>query len=293
MKTIIVIIIILISIFTNCYSAEWKNISDGQFTILQSSNSPFPHPKRNNGHIHSDSLFSFEKHYDDSSVAVFIPNNFMKTHSVDLVFYFHGWGNNIQKSIDNLELLKQFSASKKNAIFIFPQGPKNASDSFGGKLEEKGVFKKLVDEVLSFLKNENKIISTVPGNIILSGHSGAYQVISFILNKGGLTNNISEVYLFDGFYGHIEKYAHWIEKFKGRFINIITPSGGTYHNSLYFLDDLEDWNIPFHRYDKNDISLEELSAEQIIFLFTSLSHSNVINPYLELLLKTSQLNNID
>jgi hypothetical protein len=286
------VLFLFIIVFTNCFSAEWKSISDGQLTILQSSFSPFPHNQRKNGHTYDDSLYTFEEHYNDSSVAIFIPKNFHQSDSTDLVFYFHGWNNNINKSIEKFNLLDQFSASYKNAIFIFPQGPKNAPDSFGGRLEEKDVFKNLVDEVLLFLYNEKKITSKIPGRIIISGHSGAYRVISFILNRGGLTDNITEVYLFDGFYAQQHKYTHWIENHKGRFINIITPDGGTYNNSLNFLADLKDWEIPFQIYDKNKITEPELIGKKIIFIFTSLKHSDVINPYFELLLKTSQLKKI-
>jgi len=289
LKESIIVLFLFINIFTNCFSAEWKSVSNGQLTIIQSSFSPFPHDTRKNGHIYRDSLYSFEKHYNDSSVAIFIPNNYIQSDSIDIVIYFHGWGNNIQKSIDKFKLLNQFSASNKNAIFVFPQGPKNSSDSFGGRLEEKDVFKKLVKEILQFLYNENKLVTVSPGKIILAGHSGAYRVISFILNRGGLTDNIAEIYLFDGFYGQFQKYSHWIEKYNGRFVNIITPNGGTYNNSQNFLDDLADWNIPFEKYDKIEISKKELIHKKIIFIFTSLRHSEVINPYFKLFLNSSQL----
>lgn len=290
---VITTLIILISVITNCFSAEWESASGGQLTIIQSSYSPFPHNAREKGFVYRDTMYDFEEHYNDSSVAVFIPDSFQPSDSINLVFYFHGWYNNIHKSNDIFKLLEQFSASNKNAIFVFPEGPKDAPDSFGGKLEEKGVFKKLVDEVLQFLYDEKKVTSKIPGKIILSGHSGAYRVISFILNRGCLTGNISEVYLFDALYYEMEKYAHWIEKYNGRLINIITPNGGTYYNSLSFLADLEDWNIPFQRYDRNEVSSAELSQEKIVFIFTSLEHSEVINPYFELFLNSSQLKNIN
>jgi hypothetical protein len=244
------------------------------------------------GHTYKDSLYSLENHYSDSSVAIFIPQNFQSGDSVDLVFYFHGWWNNIDKSIAEFKLLEQFSNSKKNAIFIFPEGPKDAADSFGGKLEETNVFKKLVHEVLHFLYGENKISSTKPGKIILTGHSGAYRVISFILNRGGLTDLISEVYLFDALYGQLQKYSHWLEKYQRRFINIITTNGGTKYNSEEFLKDLDDWQISHYRHDYNEISLHQLLNDRIIFIFTDLEHNEVIYPYFRLFLQSGQLKSI-
>lgn len=293
MKFVQTLILALSFSLTTCQPAEWTPVAGGQLTVQQSANSPFPHSRRNAGHTYSDSLYRFEEHYNDSSVAIFVPDHFIPGKTIDLVFYFHGWGNSIQKSLENFDLLNQFSASHKNAIFVFPEGPKNAPDSFGGKLEEKDVFKALVGDVLNFLKHEKKIDTTTPGKIILSGHSGAYRVISFILNRGGLSDQISEVYLFDALYAGEAKYAHWLTQYQGRFVNIVTPDGGTYGESENFLNNLEDWGVPFQRYDKNDVSLSELRQEKVVTIFTSLGHSEVIDPYFGWCLKTSALTNSD
>ena len=166
--------LILFFISTICHSMELKTIPGiGQLSIIESSNSMFPHPSRVDGHTYKDSLYSFKGHYNDSSVGIFLPEKFHSTDSIDLVFYFHGWNNNINKAIEKFKLLEQFAQSSKNAVFLFPEGPKNAPDSFGGKLEEENVFKSLVADVLDFLHNENKTTSTKPGLIILAGHSGA------------------------------------------------------------------------------------------------------------------------
>jgi len=292
MKILFMFTLWVTSSISSCQDIKWTRESGGQFAILTSSNAPFPHPQRTAGHAYGDTLFNFEASYNDSSIAVFVPDHFIKNDATDLVFYFHGWGNNIQKSIEKFDLLGQFSASHKNAVFVFPEGPKNASDSFGGRLEETDVFKLLVADVLTFLQHEKKINSITPGNIILSGHSGAYRVISYILNRGGLSQNISEVYLFDALYAEEEKYAHWLDKNSGRLLNIITPNGGTTENSQDFLENLEDWGIAFKKVTKNDVDLNDLSEEKIVFVFTSLGHSEVINPYFELALKSSKLQNV-
>jgi len=288
-----VLLVIMITSLAMCKSAEWTHLAGGELTILSSSNSPFPHPDRFAGHTYNDTKFSFEEHYKDSSVAIFIPDNFNPGKTVDLVFYFHGWGNNIQKSLEKFELLEQYSQSRVNAIFIFPEGPKDASDSFGGKLEEAGVFKALVSEVLAFLKEEKKIDTTVPGNIVLSGHSGAYRVIAYILNRGGLSENIREVYLFDALYGQVENYTHWLQKYDGRLINICTPDGGTRWNSMDLVEDLNDWGVANYRLDSDTVSLEDLRQAKVISIFTGLEHSGVINPFFQNFLETSDLQKTD
>ncbi|NQV29819.1 MAG: hypothetical protein HQ508_02930 [Candidatus Marinimicrobia bacterium] len=291
MRIIFMLMLLFTSSITRCQDVGWTMLSGGQYALFTSSHAPFPHPERAAGHAYGDTLFSFEASYNDSSIAVFVPDHFSKTEATDLVFYFHGWGNTIQKSNEMFDLFGQFSASHKNAVFVFPEGPKNASDSFGGKLEEKDDFKQLVADVLAFLQHEKKVNSIIPGNIILAGHSGAYRVIAYILNRGGLSQNIREVYLFDALYADEEKYAHWLDENNGRMVNIVTPNGGTTDNSLDFLENLEDWGIPFKKVTKNEVDLTELSEEQIVFVFTSLRHSEVINPYFELALKSSKLNN--
>ena len=292
-KMVFLFVVLLMTSLSTCKSAEWTTVSGGQLTILASSHSPFPHPQRVEGHTYNDSLYSFEEHYNDSSVAIFIPPHFVPSGTVDLVFYFHGWGNSIHESIEKFDLLKQFSNSNRNAVFIFPEGPKDAPDSFGGRLEEPEIFKALVGDVLAFLRHEKKVRNAVPGKIILAGHSGAYRVISFILNRGGLAENISEVYLFDALYGQVENYTHWLEKYDGRLINITTPNGGTMGNSSDLIDDLNDWAVPNLKLSTNTITEVELRQEKIISIFTTLGHSEVINPFFELSLKSSSLSKVD
>jgi len=242
-KFLYAVFMLIMMFLSTCKSANWTNVAGGELAILASSNSPFPHPQRATGHFNRDSLYSFEEHYNDSSVA----------------------------------------------IFIFPEGPRNAPDSFGGRLEEKDVFKALVEDVLTFLKHEKRIADDVPGRIILSGHSGAYRVISYILNRGGLTENISEVYLFDALYAQIENYTHWVEKHGGKLVNITTPNGGTNSNSVELVEDLNDWGIANLRIGGNEVSAEDLSATRITSVFTTLGHSEVIDPYFQICLSASGL----
>ena len=103
-------------------------------------------------------------------------------------------------------------------MLVLAEGPKDAPDSFGGKLEEKGVFKLLVDEIISELERVYNLDLEFE-NISLTGHSGAYRVIAYILLHSGLTDKINEVILFDALYADVEKYAYWLDHYDGRFIN--------------------------------------------------------------------------
>jgi hypothetical protein len=79
---------------------------------------------------------------------------------------------------------------------VLPETTKDAPGSYGGKLEQKGVFKKFSNDVLAKLKKEKAIPKNCKtGNIILVGHSGAYRVMAHILHNGDL--HIKEVILLD------------------------------------------------------------------------------------------------
>ena len=65
------------------------------------------------------------------------------------------------------------------------------------------------------------------GNIILSGHSGGYHVMAAILDHGGLSEKIREVWLFDALYGDTENFVAWQKSENGRLLDIYTDHGGT------------------------------------------------------------------
>ena len=249
----------------------------GTIRKVSLKSAPFPHPRRAQGYTYRDQLFAAEQHYQDSSVAIFIPNYFRPGKRVDFVVHFHGWNASIDSVLKRFRLIEQLSGSRKNAILIVPQGPKNAPDSFGGKLEDPDGFKSFMEEIVLYLRAEQLLGKSRIGNIILSGHSGGYHVIASILNCGGLTGNIKEVHLYDGLYGEIEKYVQWIEHYNGKFIHIFTTNGGTKENSIALMDSMKCWQMPFCYTMEDELSQAMLMDNRIIFIFSNLRHSEVIS----------------
>ncbi|MCB0280776.1 MAG: hypothetical protein KDD94_14805 [Calditrichaeota bacterium] len=281
-----ILIILLISKLLTCQSFnDYQGL--GTYAILNSSNSMFPDKERMDGHSYGGKEFPFREHYSDSSVFIFIPAKFKAGEQTDFVFYFHGWGNSIMQSLDEFQLVQQFVQSGRNAVFVFPEGPKNSSDSYGGKLEQENRFTQLIDDITVNLNKNRTPVKTI-GNIALAGHSGAYRVIAFILNRGGLTDHIKQIILFDGFYGQYEKYAFWLDHYQGQFINIITPSGGTWDDSKDFLISLQQVGVAYKQINSNEFSKTDL--ERITFIFTDLKHSEVINPYFRMCLQNTLFN---
>lgn len=248
----------------------------GALHRFELNNALFPNSKRADGHNYNGKHYPKDIHYNDSTVLAFIPDYFSFEDDIDIVFYFHGWYNNVDSALVQFKLIEQFYSSKRNAVLIMPEGPKNAPDSFGGNLEEAGSFKLLTDEIFTKL-NETYSRKLFFKNIVLAGHSGAYRVISYILLHGGLTENISEVYLYDGLYADLEKYSYWLVNYRGRFINIFTPDGGTKSLSENLMLCLKAWSIPFAFIDSDNFTDKELMNERIIFIASKLNHNEVIS----------------
>lgn len=161
---------------------------------------------------------------------------------------------------------------------MLPETAKNAPDSYGGKLEQKNVFKNLLKDVLDKLKAQ-KIISKKarPGNIVLAGHSGAFRVMAHIVQNNG--TQVKQVILFDGLYSQIDKYTTWIQAdTTNQFINLYTnKGGGTDEVSLKMMQQLKEKNIVFINPDEKDVTQALLKSNQVIFIHSRKEHNDVIN----------------
>jgi hypothetical protein len=129
---------------------------------------------------------------------------------VNYIVHFHGHKNHVSKVLTDYKLAPQLVATKANAILLVPQGPKDAADSGGGKLElDPGGFAKLIEEVTAYLNSQGKIHTTKVGRIVLTAHSGGYKVAAAALHLGGMEKQISDVLLLDASYGSLEWFADW------------------------------------------------------------------------------------
>lgn len=263
----------------------------GTMIVTTSDHAMFPHEKRAKGHTYEGKAYPADVHYSDKTVAIFVPKGFRPGETTDLVFYFHGWRNNVDDTLRQFKPAEQLAASGVNAVLVLPEGPKNAPDSFGGRLEETGVFAGLVADVLGTLKARGLVATTKPGAIVLAGHSGAYRVMAFILTRGGLAANVREVYLFDALYGQIEKFAHWIDRFPGKLIDIHSADGGTRAQSLDLMDDLRAWDIPFVSVPESAVTPDLLKRNRLVFVDSPLAHDDVVakNGQLRAYLEASSL----
>ncbi|MBN2602337.1 MAG: hypothetical protein JXR87_10120 [Candidatus Marinimicrobia bacterium] len=256
-------------------SKQYSDFGDLIFYSLETA--PFPHPKRSNGHNYDGKFYSAEDHYQSNRVAVFIPKDFRSDGKIDFVVHFHGWWNSVDSVLVYFRLIEQFTQSGKNAILVVPQGPLKAPDSFGGKLEDENGFSNFMNELIQRLVEDTLVSSKKPGTIILSGHSGGYHVISYILLRGGLTRHIKEVFLFDALYGQMQKFCHWIKNYNGKLINIYTENGGTKWESEAMMEDFNHWKIPYYSCMETELIDNLLRESEVTFIYSGDGHNEVVH----------------
>jgi hypothetical protein len=253
----------------------------GQLIITQFVSAPFPHPKRADGHTYHGEMFSAKDHYSDSSVAIFIPKGLRETGKLDFVVHFHGWRQHLDGVLHHYQPIEQLLESKRNAVLVVPQGPLNAPDSFDGKLEDGGGFERFMAEVTATLRQSSALQKKdfVLGNIILSGHSGGYQVISSILDRGGLTDHVSEVWLFDALYAQTDKFQAWFDKAHGRFIDLYTEHGGTKDETEKLMALLKQRGTGILAGKEGEAKPADLQSGRLIFLFSDLPHDDTVDKH--------------
>ena len=265
----------------------------GRLIVTQFVSAPFPHPARAEGHKYKDKVYAPDKHYRDSTVAIFIPEGFRETGKVDFVVHFHGWYNTVAGTLSQYQLIEQFVESGKNAVLIVPEGPHDAPDSFGGKLEDPDGFKRFIDEAAVALRRSGALKQDyfVLGDIILSGHSGGYRVISAIVDRLGLAPHVTEVWLFDALYAESDKFLTWWDTHRGRLLNIYTDGGGTKDDSEAMMALLKKRGTAFLAVEETKATANELKTNKLVFLHTDLPHNDVVEKRKEfcLFLKTSCL----
>jgi hypothetical protein len=244
---------------------------------IHSSHTSFPDTARVNGHMYNNVLYDAATHYMDSSVLLIAPKKLNAHKKVDLVFWFHGWGNNIDTAASHFELIKQFAASGLNAILILAETTKDAPDSYGGKLEYNNTFKELVTDIMHELKKEKAVSENcAAGNILLAGHSGAYRVMSFILANGNMP--VQEVILFDALYAQTDKFLNWIRSDNShRFIDIYTDSGGTDNESKEMQRELVKANISSSAMEEKELTAQTVLTQHILFIHSLHKHNDIIN----------------
>jgi hypothetical protein len=246
---------------------------------ISSSHTSFPDTGRARGHTYDKVLYTQAEHYNDSTVLIIAPKNLDAKKQVDLIFWFHGWRNNVDSAAVRYQLTRQFLASKLNAVLVLAETAKDSPDSYGGKLENPGEFKGLVGDVLNSLKSQHLAGKTcTTGHIILAGHSGAYRVMARIIQNGQVP--VDETILFDALYAETEKFMAWIKSEPShRFIDIYTDHGGTDDETRSMMKLLDTARIAYVSNEEKAVTPQLLQANPLVFIHSLNEHDKIIaNP---------------
>jgi len=251
----------------------------GLLIVTQLVAAPFPHPARAEGHTYKDQFYSAKEHYSNSTVAIFIPKALPELGRADFVVHFHGWMNNVEGVLQRYKLIEQMAESGRRAVLVVPQGPRDAPDSFGGKLEDAGGFERFMTEVGSTLRSQAGWKEFVLGSIVLSAHSGGYEVAAASLDHGGLSGHVTEVWLFDALYAQTARFAAWFGQTNGRFIDIYTEHGGTKEQTERLMASLKQGGTNFLAGKEGQTDAADLIGHHLIFLYSLLPHNDVLDKH--------------
>ncbi len=272
----IVTYIVLVLIFK---SASAQNADNTVLFHIRSSHTSFPDTGRANGHLYDKVLYTTAEHYNDSTILIIAPKNLNAKNKVDLIFWFHGWRNNVDSAVVKYQLTRQFLASGLNAVLVLAETAKDSPDSYGGKLENAGVFKALVADVLNGLQSQRLVSKGCKaGHIILAGHSGAYRVMARIIQNGQMP--VNETILFDALYAETEKFMAWIKADDThRFIDIYTDHGGTDDETRSMMKLLDTANAKYVSTEEKAVTPQILQANRLVFIHSLNEHDKIIaNP---------------
>ena len=252
---------------------------DGYRTLhFLSHHTSFPDTGRLQGHWYDSVFYPTAAHYQDSTVLLIVPNHLRKTGSIDLLFWFHGWRNNVDTAAAFYELTRQFIASGRNAVLVLAETARDAPDSYGGKLEQPAEFGALVGDVINALKKQGMVSpGATAGHIVLAGHSGAFRVIAHILAVGDLP--VQEVWLFDALYSQLDKYMDWIARDSAHhFVHWFThQGGGTDLMSDTLMMQLKTKNIPYGLVQEAGIRPSDIKMRRVLFVHSLREHNVIIN----------------
>ena len=266
----------------------WQATPQGQLILRPFLHAPYPHPSREHGFEGRSTTYPANPHYTDSTVGIVIPAGYLQGDTVDYVVHFHGHNNHVAKVITQYKLAEQLSAARVNGILIVPQGPRDAADSGGGKLElDAGAFEQLMGEVTEFLNAQRKIRTTRIGRIVLSSHSGGYKVTAAILDHGGLAEHINDVLLLDSSYGSLESFAHWAAASADhRLVSLYTQHLAGANKELMGMLDRAGTRYRLIAIDEAAVQDQVFARRGVTFMATTIPHDEVPVEYFARLIKT-------
>ncbi len=254
----------------------------GGRTYFQSFGSaPFPHRSRTAGHDYQGKHYDFAGHYDDGTVGIFVPDTLHAMNgATDFIVHFHGWNNDVRTVFARYRLREQLVASGRNAVLVVPQGPKDANDSGDGKLElDPGGFLRFMNDVARWVRLNGNVPTAHIGRIVLSAHSGGYGGACGVLQRGGLSDSITDVLLFDAAYGYYDAFADWVKTSQQHhLLSLFTDDTSTGNTALMGMVQAPQPNVYVRLADTMTLAQLQTRAPTFI-LTTSVAHDELLQKH--------------
>ena len=237
---------------------------------LEMQHGPFPHEG---------------SRYKDATTVVFVPEYFRPTRGkLDAVIHFHGHGTTARDALDRYVLREQLYDSGQDAILIVPQGPVRASDSSGGKLDERGGLLRFLTEIRKTLQTDRvrRAVgkSKFPGGarigkLCLSAHSGGFRVAARCLKHGRW--EISEVYLFDALYADHDIFRDWLLRGKKRKLVSFYVRAAPARLNRKLMDELRQRRVKVVLEEhEGEITRTQLTKSRAVFIHTDAGHGGAV-----------------
>ncbi len=213
--------------------------------------------------------------YRDSTVGIYVPPHFRPGDRTDYAVHFHGWRNDVRHVLERYRLREQIDLSKRNAVLIVPQGPKDAPDSDFGKLEhDPNAFARLIADAGAFLRERHITSAQSAGHIVLSSHSGGYGGAGGVLTRGGMNDSITDVLLFDSAYGYYDAFANWVKaNADHHLLSLFTADTCNGNAALMGMVQAPQPNIFVHL--AHGMTLAELQTRAPTFITTDVAHDEL------------------
>jgi hypothetical protein len=158
--------------------------------------------------------------YSDRHVMIAAAPAFDARRGGDLVLYFHGNQAMLARDVfDRQQAPQQLAQSGLNGVMVAPQMAVDALDSSAGRFWEPGGLAAFLNEA------DQRLAELYPGEprssfrrlpVIIVAYSGGYLPAAYSLAVGGADSRVRGVVLLDALYGEEDKFADWIERWRGR-----------------------------------------------------------------------------
>ena len=188
--------------------------------------------------------------YKDNHVLLYLPQGFDIRRPALIVVFFHGNGATLSRDVlDRQQVAAQVAASGINAVLVAPQFAIDAADSSAGRFWQRGIFAKFVSEAankLSALYGDKRVSSAfTQSKVVLVAYSGGYLPAAWSLAVGKAGSRLQGVVLFDALYGHLDKFASWIEQTHASTFFFSAYTDSTREENEALRQELDDANLRY------------------------------------------------